>query len=260
MGEPGVEFDHTSIAVRDAPRWLGELRRGLGATPLVGEVLPEFRYVLCHLGDATGGTRLELMDAAPGGGSGFLRRFLDRHGESAHHLTFTVPDVEHTIAEVGRLGLSVVKTDLAHLPWRETFIPPDAVHGVVIQLADSSVGFPPTAELLATRERDPARLPGNREGRDPGWWDFAWEVPPGPVATLRSTTLRTTETGLSHRLFAGVLGAAARRADGGTEYRWPRGTLLVRPAAAGGVEHLTITGPAGAAFPVGRIPLIQEDI
>lgn len=245
------DFDHTSIAVEDAPWWLAWLRRRLGATPLLGQVLPEFRYVLSHVGDATRGGRLELMDAT---GPGFLRRFLDRHGAGPHHLTFTVPDVERAIERVERLGLTVVRTDLAHPPWRETFILPDAVHGVVIQLADTSIGYPPTAELLATRDRDPDRLPGNREGRDPHWWSAAWRVLPGPVAYLGATTLRTTDPALSHRLFAEVLGGQG----GGPEYRWPGGVLVLRPAATPGIDHLTLTGGPDGGFRIGTARFIQE--
>ncbi|MEU8251446.1 VOC family protein [Nonomuraea sp. NPDC048916] len=257
------DFDHTSIAVRDAPRHLAWLRRHLGATPLLGQVLPGFRYVLSHLGDARAGARLELMDAAgppgPRHGPGFLRHFLDRHGEGPHHLTFTVPDVGHAIERVERLGLTVVNTDLAHPPWRETFIRPDEVHGVVIQLADTSVGYPPTAELLATRDRDPTRLPGNREGRDPHWWTAAWQVPPGPVAYLRSTTLRSTDPALSHRLFAEVLGGEVLGGEGGEPvYRWPGGVLVVRPARTPGVDRLTLAGGPGD-FHIGTARFTQEE-
>lgn len=107
---------------------------------MAGEVRRAFRYALCQVGEPEHGGRLELMDPKPGGGNGFLQRFLDKHGEGAHHLTFIVPDVEQAIRQVTELDRTVVNTDHSHPPWRETFIFPDAVHGVVIQLADTSVG------------------------------------------------------------------------------------------------------------------------
>ncbi|QIZ37694.1 VOC family protein [Saccharopolyspora sp. ASAGF58] len=253
-----TDFDHTSIAVHDAPSWLRRLRGTLGATPLVGQVLPEFRYVVCQLGDEHSGGRLELMDAQPDETDGFLTRFLRRHGETAHHLTFLVPDVARTIEQVRELGLRVVKTDLTHTPWRETFLPPDDVHGVTIQLADSDVGYLPLRELLGTRTRDPARVPGNREGREPGWWEFAWDVPAGPLVRLRSTTLRSTDPAFSHRLFADVLDAETHPRHDGVEYRWPGGSLVVRPDTVAGISHLTVTGGPAPRYRIGATILVQE--
>lgn len=253
------EFDHTSIAVRDAEAWLRRLRRDLGVEVLVGEVLPQFRYVLSQVGAPGHGGRLELMDAAPGHGSGFLQRFLDRHGEGVHHLTFVVPDVERTIRDVERLGLTLVNTDLAHPPWRETFIFPDAVHGVVIQLADSSVGYPPVEELLGTRDRDPSWVPNNREGTDPTWWEYIWDVEPGPAATLRSTTLRSTDPELSHRLFADVLRADVHECDGGTAYDWDGRVLEVLPGDVAGIDHLTVVGSPAPTVRLGNATLVRED-
>ncbi|MQA03760.1 MAG: hypothetical protein GEV07_13910 [Streptosporangiales bacterium] len=192
-------------------------------------------------------------------GSGFLQRFLDRHGEGVHHLTFVVPDVEQAIRQVTELGLTLVSTDLAHPPWRETFIFPDAVHGVVIQLADSSVGYPPVEELLATRDRDPSWVPNNREGTDPTWWDFMWDVEPGPTATLRSTTLRSTDPELSRRLFHDVLGADVRQGDHGTEYLWHGRVLEVLPADVAGIDRLTVAGSPVSTVRIGNATLVRED-
>jgi hypothetical protein len=85
-----IDLDHTSFAVDDALAWARRLRRDLGATPIAGEVLPAFRYVLLYVGTVTSGARIELLDPV---GDGFLTRFLERHGTGPHHLTFTVPDL-----------------------------------------------------------------------------------------------------------------------------------------------------------------------
>ena len=49
-GERAPDLDHTSFAVHDALAWARRLRRELGATPIAGETLTEFRYVLLHVG------------------------------------------------------------------------------------------------------------------------------------------------------------------------------------------------------------------
>lgn len=93
----GFDLDHTSFAVRDALEWGRRLRSELGAVPIIGEGLAEFRYLLMYVGTATEGARIELLDPA---GDGFLTRFLDDHGEGPHHITFTVPDLRATVEKV----------------------------------------------------------------------------------------------------------------------------------------------------------------
>jgi hypothetical protein len=61
----GIDLDHTSFAVHDAMGWARRLRRQLGATPIAGEMLEEFRYLLLYVGTAEGGARLELFGGSP---------------------------------------------------------------------------------------------------------------------------------------------------------------------------------------------------
>lgn len=232
------DFDHTSFAVRDADAWGRRLRRELGATPLAGEVLPTFRYLLFHIGTADSGGRLELIE--PQGAQGFLARFLDSHGEGPHHLTFTVPDIAVTLAQVRELGFTVVGEDLGHAPWREAFLMPDGVHRVVIQLAQSDRQLPTVESLLSTRFRDVASFPSNRGGTDPLWWQFVWEVEPEGSAALGATFLNTTDLARSRRLFEGVLGGTARESCEGVRFVWPRSSLVVRQASRPGVTHVRI--------------------
>src|SRR5699024_2005377 len=102
---PPIDLDHTSFAVHNALEWAHMLRRELGATPIAGEALAEFRYLLLHIGTADTGARLELLEPA---GPGFLTRFLDKRGAGPHHVTFSVPDLRTTVSQVRELGLTVV--------------------------------------------------------------------------------------------------------------------------------------------------------
>ena len=168
MGE-GFEFDHTSVAVKDIRATARWVRRELGASPIVGEVLDDFRFVLFHVGGVDGGGRLELMEAASA--DGFLRRFVAKHGESPHHLTFDVPSLPDAVEQVRRLGLTVVGEDYSHAPWREAFVMPEAAHSVVIQLADTNRSYPPPRELVSTTERDVDTFPSSRGSRERRWWE-----------------------------------------------------------------------------------------
>ena len=149
------------------------------------------------------------------------------------------------------LGLRIVSVDLSYPPWREAFVMPDAIHGVVVQIADSTLSFPPISELMATRERDMSKLPGNRGGAEPDWWDFTWEEAPERVARLLSTTLRTTDAEVSEALFATILGGTSRRIDNGTEYSWDRGKLEVVVSDQPGIDHLTLSGGPDGDFWIG---------
>ena len=150
------DLDHTSFAVHDALAWAGRLRRELGATPIAGETLAEFRYLLLYVGDATDGARIELLEPR---GVGFLSRFLERHGIGPHHITFTVPDLRAAVERVRAVGATVVGEDYENPSWQEAFVAPDGIHGVVIQLAHSDSDYPGPAELLASTDREPGPVP-----------------------------------------------------------------------------------------------------
>lgn len=251
----GFELDHTSVAVRDVVSTARWLRRELGATPIAGEVLDDFRYVLFHLGDGTGGGRLELME--PERPSGFLDRFVRSHGESPHHLTFTVPDLAETVREVRALGLEVVGEDYAHPPWREAFVMPEPTHRVVVQLADSTASFPSPAELVSTRERDVDSFPGNRGAVEPRWWEPVWDEEPARSLTLVSTTLRSTDPVLSRALFGDVLRGVVTEEGDATRFGWSSSSLLVQQHDRGGVAGISCRGslPHPVQARVGRLPI-----
>ncbi|MGO4255920.1 VOC family protein [Marmoricola sp. RAF53] len=244
-----VELDHTSLATRDAGRWLEWVTHELGATPVMGESMPDFRYVLCRVDRADPGNGLELMEPRSTGPRDFLSRFVDRHGQAPHHLTFTVPDLQLAVRGARELGMSPVGVDVQNPGWQEAFLLPDAVHGVVIQLGQTDV---PAPDLSVLR----GGLPGGREmpfhhlGADRSWWSGHVRASLR-TATLVSTALGSTDLEASERLFGGLLGAkTVRHASGGLEFRWRRGRLDVELAAKPGVRHLVIDGGPSSTFAI----------
>ena len=205
------DLDHTSFAVHDALAWAGRLRRELGATPIAGETLAEFRYLLLYVGDATDGARIELLEPR---GVGFLSRFLERHGIGPHHITFTVPDLRAAVERVRAVGATVVGEDYEHPSWQEAFIAPDGIHGVVIQLARPDSDYPGPAELLASTDREPAQFPSSRGATDPLWWTPVWESPGRSPARLGTTHLASTDPAYSRRSLHRRPRRRARRARG----------------------------------------------
>ncbi len=88
--------------------WARRLRRELGAAPIFGEQLAEFRYLLLHVGTADDGARLELLEPRS---EGFLTRCLDARGEGPHHLTFVVPDLRTPVVRAGARSVRVRSSD-----------------------------------------------------------------------------------------------------------------------------------------------------
>jgi catechol 2,3-dioxygenase-like lactoylglutathione lyase family enzyme len=246
------DLDHTSFAVHDALSWARRLRADLGATPIFGEVLTEFRYLLLYIGNADAGARLELMEPCA---RGFLDRYLAKHGEGPHHLTFTVPDLARAVADVKSLGLTVVGESYEHPPWREAFIVPDACHRVVVQLAQSDRIYPAPAELIRTQVRDPARFPSSPGGTNPEWWTSLWQTPVGSSARLGTTHLGSADLAFSRRLFEDALRARTEKGPCYLEFFWPSGSVRVHVSDRPGVTGMLLRDSVRGAIRIGSATL-----
>ncbi|MFJ9898399.1 VOC family protein [Streptomyces sp. NPDC091280] len=243
------DIDHTSFAVHDALGWARRLRRDLGAVPITGEVLAEFRYLLLHVGTADTGGRLELLE--PVGTDGFLSRFLASRGEGPHHLTFTVPDLHEAVRRVRALGMTVVGEDHEHPSWREAFIMPDPVHRTVIQLAQSDKSYPKPGELIGSTDRDPSASPSVAGATDPLWWTPLWDTPAEGHGRLGATHLVSQDRDVSLRLFEGVLDAGVSERDGSLELTWPSGSIHLHSGDTPGITGADLHGGSVEAVDIG---------
>ena len=91
---------------------------------------------------------------------------------------------------------------------------PDGRHGVVVQFSSSDRDYPSPEELLATRTRDPGRMPATEGGVEPLWWTGLSETPITGAARLGATHLAPTDLAFSRDLFQGcsLPGSARERA------------------------------------------------
>jgi catechol 2,3-dioxygenase-like lactoylglutathione lyase family enzyme len=71
-------------------------------------------------------------------GEGFLSRFLERHGEGLHHVTFKTDDIRAAITQVEAQGFELVDVNLDDPRWQEAFVRPSSAHGTLIQIAQSA--------------------------------------------------------------------------------------------------------------------------
>ncbi len=230
-------LDHVAFATRDAADPLRTLVGELGGTVLNGGDAVGFRSMQVFLGDDAGGMKVELLEPWAVEQSDFLERFLTRHGNGAHHLTFKVDDLEASLERVREHGLTPVSVDLADPQWREAFLLPRDAHGTVVQLADSN--------LAVGRPRDEyAFAVANGFVGAPPWWPD----PPPPAAdraTLRRVVVRTADLDDACALFGALLGGRPLGDGGGdrVELEWESGARVLlesTPDGSTGIHRLEL--------------------
>ncbi len=206
-------LDHVAVAVErwsDAwPRYAVELGgQWTSGGVNVGFSPAQLRY-------ANGG-RVEVLQPWHPEDNPFLRRFLDRHGPSPHHLTFKVPDLASALDDAGHAGYTPVGVDLSNDDWKEAFLHPRQATGVVVQMAQASHLW---------QSPPPEGFPA---------------AGPEPAASLVGVTHAVADLDTGLALFEGLLGG--RRAGQGVapdgswtwvDLRWlgPLAVRVVAPAA-----------------------------
>jgi catechol 2,3-dioxygenase-like lactoylglutathione lyase family enzyme len=81
--------------------------------------------------DATERTRMA------GGPSGFVDAFLDKFGTRVHHVTLKVPDLPAALEVLEAAGFTPRDVNMENASWREAFLRPSQVGGVIVQIASS---------------------------------------------------------------------------------------------------------------------------
>jgi catechol 2,3-dioxygenase-like lactoylglutathione lyase family enzyme len=223
-------LDHVAIAVADwstaERRWreqLGGGRSSVGENPIF--ISRQLQYA--------NGAKLELLcpspqDASP---SNFVRQFLDRFGSAVHHVTLKVPDLHAALDVLAGGGLDAVdvRDDVDY--WKEAFLRPSQVGGLVVQIAQTSFD-----------DDDWAAYTG-----------FTREPPHAGAAALAGPSLRHPDLDEAQRLWT-LLGAGVERSDTTLRCTWPDSPLdvLIEQGERAGPVHLRMHGtralPADAAL------------
>jgi catechol 2,3-dioxygenase-like lactoylglutathione lyase family enzyme len=190
--------------------------------------------------------KVELLEPWDVASNDFLDRFLTRHGDGPHHLTFKVDDLEATLDEVAAAGFTPIGVDLSMPIWKEAFLQPREAHGTVVQLAESS-----SPAKTAFEEYRFVR-DGGVQLMTEQWWP---DTPPRAADStiLRRIVIATPSIPGALQFFAGVLGGTpgGEGADGTegqdwVELAWPGGghlRLEHRTDRPPGVDRLEADGP-----------------
>jgi catechol 2,3-dioxygenase-like lactoylglutathione lyase family enzyme len=240
-----MDLDHVALATRDVTDALDVLVGELGGIVLFGGESIGFRPLTMRLGDANEGMNLELLEPWDPDENDFLERFVSRHGDGPHHLTFKVDDLPATLERVRSAGYQPVNVDLSDPQWKEAFLHPREAHGTVVQLAEAHGDWGTLAEQIA-------RVRTQGPHGHPRWWPD--REPSGErTAFLRRVVIGTPSLTATLAFFAGLLqGNEVAGGEGWFELAWPGGArvkLEHRPGQAPGVQRLEADvlgeGPVG---------------
>ncbi len=232
-----MHLDHVALATRDADAPLRTLVGELGATILSGGHSIGFRPMQVFAGDASGGMKIELLETWEPERNDFLQRFLARHGEGPHHLTFKVDEIGEALARVESAGCTPIGINLEDPIWREAFITPAEAHGTVVQLAESNAALGlPLDEYEWAAEHGPSG--------EPVWWPPV-ERAGGPTR-LRRVVLATPDLDATRTFFGDLLdGEPTEEGEGWVEFTWVSGARLRlehRPDGQRGIDRLELEG------------------
>jgi methylmalonyl-CoA/ethylmalonyl-CoA epimerase len=135
------QFDHVGVAVWNVDEAL-ETYKGILGGKVVGYKLPgttrDYTFTQVELG----GQRIEFITPQESGTTeeSFLTKFLKKHGEGLHHLTFQVNDISESVRYLKENGIRIVDESYEDPVWKTAFLSPRSTKGVLIQLYETQPG------------------------------------------------------------------------------------------------------------------------
>jgi len=124
--------DHISIAVRDLTTTLNFFHRHF-PIHAVAETHPGYDGTFHFTSFFLDTCRIEVIAQDAHRPSGFVTRFLERHGEGLHHLSIDVDRLDPLLAQLEADGVRIVDRASISDHWKTAFISPRSAHGVLIQ-------------------------------------------------------------------------------------------------------------------------------
>lgn len=225
-------LDHVAIAVPDwqvaERRWRDHLGGGRSSTSVE-------EFFRSHQLQFSNGGKLELLSPSSDSADNFVRRFIARFGTAVHHVTFKVPDLHPALDILAGEGLEAVDVRDDQDSWKEAFLRPSQVGGLVVQ--------------IATTPYD-----------DDGWaalTNFTRERPRDDAAQLLGPLLRHPDLERAHAVWT-ALGAQIDRSGAALRCTWPHSPLdvVIEQGSPAGPVGLRMRGTANHAAVEGVGPAV----
>lgn len=148
-----VQFDHVAIATRDARTQVPFIQDHLHGSKT--GVHDTERFIATTWGFARG-IMVEFLEPPKHDDANFVRRFLERRGESFHHLTLKVSSLDDFLHSADRDSVPLAMLDRSNPEWQEVFVLPNAGPGTLIQIVESQLEtsdrtFPSECAIAAVR-------------------------------------------------------------------------------------------------------------
>ncbi|MGH3440711.1 MAG: VOC family protein [Nitriliruptorales bacterium] len=229
--------DHVAVALPDPDRAAARWRDVLG-----GGLVNRFdNEVFCgHQYRYPNQAKIELLGPSPADHSpdNFLRAFIARFGTRVHHMTLRVGSLHRAIGVLEGAGLDVVdvRDDTPH--WREGFLRPSQVGGLIVQIAETPRTDDEWAEVRGGRIEEAA---------------------PG-AALLLGPRLRHPDLGKAKELWS-LLGGEVGETTDGLLVIWPGAalTVLIEQGEPVGPVSLRCAGTPDLPHEDGVGPRIEGD-
>jgi methylmalonyl-CoA/ethylmalonyl-CoA epimerase len=131
-------IDHVAVAVADLDATIEHYRRVWGLEVSHRELVEDqgVEEAMLPLGD----TSLQLL--APSGVGTTVARFIERRGEGLHHIAYEVQDLERTLEELKRKGVTLIdeRPRRAGRGHSVAFVHPKSNHGLLVELVQRPAG------------------------------------------------------------------------------------------------------------------------
>ena len=232
-------FDHIAFGVPSIAATPAFIAGRLGGRPYARG--PGRGFLWKQWQFASGGV-LEVLEPA-GPPSGFLHRFLDRHGPGIHHVTFKVPDIRTAMERARVHGYDVVGFNDRLPGWKECFLHPKQAQGIVVQLAES----------------DPSLDDGSEYVTSFG----ASEVEPGPAEKVIGLHLTARSAHDARAQWCELLGGSWATANGALHFHWPdspmRITVTPDPEREEGPLYVELASAHSVDLSPGPEPLLGAE-
>lgn len=138
-----TKINHVSICVRNLDEAVARYKKILRAEKHIDFGVVEWEGVKTA-SIPMGDFMLEFVEPV---GNNTFSRFLDKHGEGLHHISFTVDDVEAERERLLAEGFELVDRDLRNFTYKGgkinanyIFVHPKAANGVVVELNSTVFG------------------------------------------------------------------------------------------------------------------------